>query len=105
MSAPTPHQGPCLTGTHEPQQKHSPYVGVPVAASQVRAALTVTPGPTPEVHFQGHLLMHTWALSLLQPHYTELYVLSLYPNTSTQLSELNCHSVHLEVYHSQSTNT
>ena len=30
---------------------------------------------------------------------------SLYPNTWTQFSELNCHSVNLEVYHFQSTNT
>lgn len=77
-----PHSPKVLvSGIHEPQQKHRPYVGVPAAASQVRGALTITPGPTLKVHFQGHLLIHTGALSFLQPHYTELYVLSLYPNT------------------------
>ena len=71
---------------HPPSRSLSPgYPRAPAEAQALRGGpfssvsgqgSSVTPGPTPKVHFQGHLLIHTRALSFLQPHYTELHGLS-----------------------------
>ena len=99
---PHPHQGPCLPGTHEPSRSTGPMWGS--LQQLLRSGQFCHTWPHTQGSFSGSFITsHTWGLSFLQPHYTELHVLST--PTPEQFSELNCHSINLKVYHFQSTNT